>query len=238
MPQIDLAYLPIVGRGEQINIICAMHGIKVNTMISKPMGEDFDKDTEAPFGTVPWMRDHSNGLELNDSMAIIQYLITKYKGPLTPKSAEEGAIAGMYWAWCQDYYSYVLSPFHDIITGHNEPFWRNLRLTDTLADGGKEKGIKNLVLLHKKRTKFLELHLEKTTGRKAFLHGLNCSYADIFLFTVVKTVEETKGFAILREECAGNPFSDCPIIKGIVGEVGKISKVLEVVGKKFTECPI
>ena len=26
----------------------------------------------------------------------------------------------MYWSWAQDYYSFVLSPFHDIITGHNE----------------------------------------------------------------------------------------------------------------------
>ena len=32
MPEIDLAYLPVVGRGEQINIICAMHGIKINSL--------------------------------------------------------------------------------------------------------------------------------------------------------------------------------------------------------------
>ena len=38
MPEIDIAYLPIVGRGEQINIVCAMHGIKVNLKMSKPMG--------------------------------------------------------------------------------------------------------------------------------------------------------------------------------------------------------
>ena len=238
MPEIDLAYLPIVGRGEQINIICAMHGIKVNLMMSKPMGEDFDKDTEAPFGTVPWMKDHSNGLELNDSMAIIQYLIAKYEGPLTPKSTEGAAVIGMYWAWCQDYYSYVLSPFHDIITGHNEPFWRNLRLTDTLADGGKDKGIKNLVTLHKSRTKFLEQYLEKTGSVKPFLNGVDCSYADIFLFTIVKTVKDTKGFSILRDECAGNPFKDCPLIEGIANEVGKIAKVTEVIGNKFSECPI
>ena len=108
MAEIDIAYLPIVGRGEQINVICAMHGIKVNLKMSKPMGEDFDKDTEAPFGTVPWMRDHSNGLELNDSMAIVQYLVAKYEGPLTPKSADHAATIGNYWAWCQDYYSFVL----------------------------------------------------------------------------------------------------------------------------------
>ena len=46
MPEIDLAYLPVVGRGEQINIICSIHGIKVNAMMSKPMGEDFDYRAE------------------------------------------------------------------------------------------------------------------------------------------------------------------------------------------------
>ena len=91
MPEIDLAYLPVVGRGEQINIICAMHGIKVNSLMSNPMGDDFNKDTQAPFGTVPWMKDHSNGLELNDSMAIVQYLVNKYEGPLTPSDADQAA---------------------------------------------------------------------------------------------------------------------------------------------------
>ena len=91
MNEIDLAYLPIIGRGEQINILCAMHKIKVNYLLSSPMGQDFDKDTEAPFGTIPWMKDHLNGLELNDSMAIIQYLIYQYPGPLTPENNEVAA---------------------------------------------------------------------------------------------------------------------------------------------------
>ena len=42
--------------------------------------EDFDKDTQAPFGTIPWLKDNSNGIELNDSLAIVQYLINKYPG--------------------------------------------------------------------------------------------------------------------------------------------------------------
>ena len=238
MPEIDLAYLPIVGRGEQINIICAMHGIKVNAMMSKPMGEDFDKDTEAPFGTVPWMKDHSNGLELNDSLAIVQYLVAKYEGPLTPKNTEEAALVAMYWAWCQDYYSFVLSPFHDIITGHNEPFWRNLRLTDTLADGGKETGIKNLTTLHNNRAKLLEKHLEHSSTSKPFLNGSDCSYADIFLFTCVRTVQNTGGFGILRDEVGGDPFGESPNIQSICDEVGKIDEVIKAVGSKFSECPI
>ena len=155
MKEIDLAYFPIVGRGEQINIVCAIQGIKVNNLISTPMGNDFDKDKQAPFGTVPWMKDQSNGLELNDSLSIIQYLVTKYVGPLTPKSSEDAALIAMYWGWVQDYYSYVLSPYHDIITDHNEVFWRNLRLTDTLADGGKEKAVSNLTELHNKRSAYL-----------------------------------------------------------------------------------
>ena len=59
MGHIDIAYFPIVGRGMQINIICKMHEIDANFLISKPMGEDFDKDTQAPFGTVPWLKDNS-----------------------------------------------------------------------------------------------------------------------------------------------------------------------------------
>ena len=184
------------------------------------------------------MKDHSNGIELNDSMAIVQYLVTKYEGPLTPQTPEEAAITGMYWAWCQDYYSFVLSPFHDIITGHNEPFWRNLRLTDTLAEGGKETGIKNLTTLHKNRANLLESHLEKTGNSDQFLTGSNCSYADIFLFTCVRTVQETGGFGILREESGGDPFKDYPIISSICNEVGKIDAVSKTVGSKFSECPI
>ena len=182
MANIDLVYLPIVGRGLQINIICAINDIKVNLLMSKPMGEDFDKDTQAPFGTIPWLKDNSNGLELNDSLAIVQYLTTKYKGPLTPKSTENAALSAMYWSWAQDYYSFVLSPFHDIITGHNEPFWRNLRLTDTLAEGGKELGISNLTKLHHKRLQYLETHIiDKNLA--PFITGDTCSYADIFIYT-------------------------------------------------------
>ena len=237
MNNIDLAYLPVVGRGLQIKIICEMHNIGVNYMLSNPMGEDFDKDNQAPFGTIPWMKDNNNGLELNDSMAIVLYLVSKYPGPLTPQNSDESAIVNMYWAWAQDYYSFVLSPFHDIITGHNEPFWRNLRLTDTLADGGKETGISNLTKLHNTRTRFLEKHLSsKETG--SFLTGSSCSYADIFLYTCVRTVQETGGFGILRESCNGEPFKDCPTILRICNEVGKIDAVTKASGDIFEKAPI
>ena len=42
MREIKLAYLPVIGRGEQINIICAMHDIKVDYLLSTPMGNDFN----------------------------------------------------------------------------------------------------------------------------------------------------------------------------------------------------
>ena len=237
MKEIDLAYFPIIGRGEQIKIICAMHDIKVNNLHSSPMGDDFNKEEQAPFGTVPWMKDHSNGLELNDSLSIVQYLVSKYNGPLTPKSTDEAALIAMYWGWVQDYYSYVLSPFHDIITGHNEPFWRNLRLTDTLADGGKEKAIENLTTLHKKRLNYLELHINKSANN-SFLVGSNCSYADIFLFTCIMTVKETKGFAILRDACNGSPFANYPSIIKICDEVGKINDVMKTIGSQYKDSPI
>ena len=237
MKEIDLAYFPIVGRGEQINIVYAIQGIKVNNLISTPMGNDFDKDKQAPFGTVPWMKDQSNGLELNDSLSIIQYLVTKYVGPLTPKSSEDAALIAMYWGWVQDYYSYVLSPFHDIITDHNEVFWRNLRLTDTLADGGKEKAVSNLTELHNKRSAYLEKLLSNSNST-TFLAGEECSYADIFLYTCVRTVQHTPGFGILRDACGGDPFSNCAKILKICDEVEKIDKVTETVGSKFKECPI
>ena len=148
MKEIDFAYLPIVGRGEQIHIICSMHDIKLNMLHSTPMGNDFQLNTDSLFGTVPWMRDKSSGLVLNDSMAMVQYLVNEYKGPLTPKSIPDAASIANLWAWSNDYYSFVLSPLHDIITGHSEVFWRNLRLTDTLAEGGKELALNNLMFLY------------------------------------------------------------------------------------------
>lgn len=236
MKRIDLAYLPIIGRGEQINIICAMHGIEVNYLLSTPLGHDFDKDKEAAFGTIPWMKDNANGLELNDSMAIVQYLVSQYPGPLTPENNEIAARVNMYWAWVQDYYSFVLSPFHDIIIENNDVFWRNLRLTDSLANGGKETGISNLTALHKKRLSFLEQHLANTNAAP-FMTGKVCSYADIFLYTCVRAVQETGGFGVLREACNGDPFNDFPIVKNVADAVGKIDAV-KACNSKFSECPI
>jgi len=126
---------------------------------------------------------------------------------------------------------------HDIITGHNEVFWRNLRLTDTLAEGGKDTAIANLATLHKARLSFLEAHL-KTQGAGPFLNGKDCSYADIFLYTCVRTVEETAGFGMLRAVVGETPFTEYPTVEKIAAAVGDIDIVKATVGTKFSECPI
>ena len=71
--------------------------------MSKPMGEDFDKDTQAPFGTIPWLKDNSNGIELNKSLAIVQYSTNKYQSSLTPTSTKNAALFAVYWCCAKNY---------------------------------------------------------------------------------------------------------------------------------------
>ena len=237
MKEIDFAYLPIIGRGEQVHIICSMHGIKLNMLNSTPMGNDFELTSDSLFGTVPWMKDKSNDLVLNDSMAIVQYLVTEYRGPLTPSSPEEAASVANLWAWSNDYYSFVLSPLHDIITGHNEVFWRNLRLTDTLSGGGKDIALQNLKVLHDKRVGFLENYLERSSIVDYMIDG-KCSYADIFLYTCVRAVQKCPGFNDFRKVYAGDPFEKYKNISRVCAAVEVIKEVSDTVGTKFDDCPI
>jgi glutathione S-transferase len=231
--KIDLAYFsPLIGRGEQILILCAEHEIEVNLLNAKPLGDDFDKDTQSPFGTLPWMFDQSEELVLNDSMAIVQYLVRNYPGPASPRSVKEEALAANMWAWVQDYYSFVLSPFHDIIMGHNEPFWRNLRLTDTRSDGGNEKAIANLTKLHEQRITYLENVLQGM-GSPDFLAGDGYTYADIYLYTCVRATQKCEGFGILRDSCGGDPFAECPQILNICDRVEERPVVSTLTAGKF-----
>ena len=61
MREIDFAYLPIIGRGEQIHIICSMHDIKLNMLYSTPMGDDFQLEADSIWncsldeGQVKWV---------------------------------------------------------------------------------------------------------------------------------------------------------------------------------------
>ena len=234
--QIELAYFPIIGRGEQILILCAEHGIDVKFLSAKPFGDDFDKDTQAQFGTLPWMRDKTTDLILNDSFAIIQYLVNRYDGPAKPRSEIGFAKANNMWAWVQDYYSFVLSPFHDIITENKDPFWRNLRLTDTQTDGGIEKGVSKLKTLHENRINFLESTLQNMHSPE-FLSGEGFTYADIFLYTCVRATQKCGGFQILRDACGGDPFKGQKNILAICERVENRPNVKKCVGDKFENAP-
>ena len=230
---IDLAYFPgLIGRGEQILILCTEHDIEVNFLEAKPFGDDFDKDTQSPFGTLPWMKDQSEGLILNDSMAIVQYLVNKYPGPASPRSKVEEALAANMWAWSQDYYSFVLSPLHDIILEHHDPFWRNLRLTDTLAERGNEKAVSNLVTLHNKRIAYMDKML-RSMGSPEFLTVEGYTYADIFFYTCVRATQKCEGFKIFRDSCGGDPFAECPDILKICDRVEERPVVKALTANKF-----
>ena len=74
--------------------------------------------------------------------------------------------------------------------------------------------------------------------QETFLTGSTCSYADIFLYTCVRTVQKTAGFGILRESCGGDPFKDCPTILSICEEVGKIDEVTLASEDIFEKAPI
>ena len=231
--KIDLAYFPeIIGRGYQILVLCAEHKIEVNFLKAKPVGDDFDKDTQSPFGTLPWMKDQSEGLVLNDSMAIVQYLVKKYPGPASPRSIREEALAANMWAFVQDYYAFVLSPFHDIMLKQNDPFWRNLRLTDPRVNGGDGKAVSNLTTLHKKRIAYLEKELQRM-GSPEFLTGDGYTYADIFLYICVRATQKCEGFKILRDSCGGDPLAECPNILSICNRVGGRPAVQASMGDMF-----
>ena len=131
----------------------------------------------------------------------------------------------------------MLSPLHDIITGHSEVFWRNLRLTDSLAEGGKDLALNNLKVLHDKRLGFLETHLQTNGGGDFMLNG-KCSYADIFLYTCVRAVQKCTGFGEFREFYGSDPFSSRRRISSVCEAVESIKAVSETVGTKFDECPI
>ena len=109
-------------------------------------------------------------------------------------------------------------------------------MTDSLAGEGKETAIANLTTLHKNRVEFLERHLVKVNAGP-FLTGAECSYADLFLYTSVKTVEETGGFGLLRDACNGQPFAGTRTISAIAEAVGEIDEV-KASASKFASSPI
>ena len=166
----------------------------------------------------------------------MQYLINQYEGPTTPQSVIETANAVNMWAWVQDYYSFVLSPFHDIITEHQDAFWRNLRLTDTLADG-EEEGVSKLTKLHHNRIQYLDSVLQEM-GSPKYLTGDSYTYADVFLYTCVRATQKCAGFKILRDSFGGDPFEKQKNILAICDTVENRPAVIKSIGNKFDKAPI
>ena len=80
--------------------------------------------------------------------------------------------------------------------------------------------------------------LVETQNAGPFLMGEDCSYADIFLYTCVRSVENTPGFGMLRAVVGESPFADFPITAKIAASVGDMELVKASVGNKFLECPI
>ena len=230
---VDFAYFPVVGRGEQIRLIFAEHGIASNEIVPVGFGGDTFKHGETPHGHLPWLKDGE--LTLNDSFAIVQYLVEKYPGPFTPDSFGAKMKSIDAWAFVQDYYSFVLSPLHDMALKHGERFWRNARMTDTRAVGSEEEYVADLKTLHEKRMGYFE---KKCAALGTpFLSGSACTYADVFLYTCVYAVQKCKGFGPFRDACGGDPFKEYPTVLAIVAKVAEREKIKAVAGK-FDQAPI
>lgn len=232
--QLDFCYFPIIGRGEQVRLICAEHQVTLNEIVPVGFGGDTFKHSETPHGHLPWLKD--GDLVLNDSNSIVQYIIDKYPGSLTPKTFEERIRALDNWSWTNDYYAFVMSPLHDMALHHGEKHWRNLRLTDTRAVGDETpQFVEDLKKLHYNRVSYFEKKL--AASGSPFLAGSACTYADVFLYTCVQAVQKCAGFGQFRDACGGDPFKDCPTMLSIVSKVAQREKVLST-AEKFSQAPI
>lgn len=216
---VDFAYFPnIIGRGEQIRLLAAEHGIELRDI----------KNKDTPMGTVPLLKD--GNITLNDSAAIMLYLVKKYPGDATPWGIEIEAKCLEMWSVQQDYYSFVLSPMHDVFNAGKDagkdPTGRNLRNVD-ISD--PDERLKNLVKLHKKRCDFLEKRLV-ASGTTEFSCGSSFTYADIFLYTNVRRVQLCSKFESFRAACGVAPFEAYPTICAIADKVQVREKILPTAG--------
>jgi len=220
---VELTYFPLIGRGEYIFLICLEHDI--------PLKMQEFKGEFGPTGTIPTLK-HGE-VELWDSTAIVQYLIQRFPGPSTPP-AHLAIKALDFWAILQDYYSFVLSPMHDIIMGLPR---RNLRLTDacrvcgaqTLGNmEGKPIMSGKLIDLHILRTTYLEQVLVKR-GSPEYICGV-FTYVDLMLYTFVTSIDKCKGFQIFRDTFKmvtkkDDCWEHCPSIRAICNRVAQRPKV-------------
>lgn len=117
-PKPKFIYLPVVGRGEQIRLLAAEHGIDYETVLPAGFGGEYNWAEQAPHGTLPAL-ETTEGFALGDSAAIVEYILEKTpEGPLTPKDTKSKCLAKDAWNFCNDYYGYFLSPMHDVIMNH------------------------------------------------------------------------------------------------------------------------
>jgi glutathione S-transferase len=234
-------YLPVVGRGEQIHLLAAEHGLEYETVLPKGFGGEYVWSESAPHGTLPvWETTEADGLTLSDSAAIIDYILEKTPdGPLAPKDMRSRVLARDTWMFCQDYYNHFLSPMHDTIMNHAEPHWRQGRNTDPRASPEHEKNadyLSELAAYHTQRMGRLEKKL--AAAGTAYAAGADITYADLFVYTCVTTVLKCKGFTAFREGCGeAGPFAGCPTVLALAAKVGERPKIAEKAGK-FDQAPV
>ena len=234
-------YLPVVGRGEQIHLLCAEHGVEYETVLPKGFGGEYVWAEQAPHGTLPvWETNEEDGLQISDSLAIIDYILEKTpEGPAVPNDLRSRIVARETWMFCQDYYNHFLSPMHDTIMNHAEPHWRQGRNTDPRASPEHEKNSEYLAELktyHTQRMNRLEKKL--ASAGTAFAAGEKFTYADIFVYTCVNTVLKCKGFTAFRESFGeAGPFEGCPTLVALAAKVGERPKIAEKAGK-FEQAPV
>eukprot|EP00942_MAST-04A_sp_MAST-4A-sp1_P010240 g10240.t1 len=221
-------YLPVVGRGEQIHLLCAEHGVDYDFVLPAGFGGEYIWAETAPHGTLPvWETTEEPGLTLSDSAAIIDYILEKTpEGPFTPKDMRSKLLARDTWMFCQDYYNHFLSPMHDTIMGHAEPHWRQ----------GRNNYLSELSAYHTQRMGRLEKKLV-ALGTE-YSAGAQPTYADLFVYTCVQTVLKCKGFGPFRESFGEkNPFDGCPTILSLAQKIGERPKIAEKAGK-FDQAPV
>ena len=204
-PKPKFIYLPVVGRGEQIRLLAAEHGIDYETVLPAGFGGEYNWAEQAPHGTLPAL-ETTEGFALGDSAAIVEYILEKTPdGPLTPKDTKSKCLAKDAWNFCNDYYAFFLSPMHDVIMNHAEPHWRQGRNTDPRANPEHEKHadfLSELKTLHSQRMGRLQKKL--AAAGTAFCAGDECTYADLFIYTCVTTVR----FSVSMRAVAAMAFRD------------------------------
>ena len=93
-----------------------------------------------------------------------------------------------------------------------------------------------LKALHTQRMGRLQKKL--AAAGTAFCAGDECTYADLFIYTCVMTVQKCGGFAPFRELCGEEgPFAGCPMVLELAAKVGEREKVAAAAGI-FDQAPV